>query len=53
MGDTRFQYYQTIRRTQPDLFWSSKLQHQMHQEYKQMGNTFFDQYEPPLFGDVS
>ena len=39
--NTRFDYYQSIRRTQPDLFYSPKLQHQMHSEQKQMGNAFF------------
>ena len=29
---TRFDYYQSIRRTQPDLFYTPKLQHQMRQE---------------------
>jgi hypothetical protein len=46
--NTRFDYYQTIRHTQPDLFYSPKLQHQMHREQKQMGNTFFEQYELPF-----
>jgi hypothetical protein len=38
---TRFDYYQFIRRTHPDLFYTTKLQHQMRQEQKQMGNAFF------------
>ena len=41
----RFDYYQSIRHTQPDLFYTPKLQHQMRQEQKLMGNAFFDQYE--------
>ena len=43
--NTRFDYYQTIRRTQPDLFYTPNLQHQMHQEQKKMGSAFFQQYE--------
>ena len=46
--NTRFDYYQSIRRTQPDLFYTPKLQHQMRQEQKLMGNAFFDQYEMPF-----
>ena len=46
---TRFDYYQSIRRTQPDLFYTPKLQHQMRQEQKLMGNAFFDQYELPFW----
>ena len=45
---TRFDSYQSIRRTQPDLFYTPKLQHQMRQEQKLMGNAFFDQYELPF-----
>ena len=45
---TRFDHYQSIRRTQPDLFYTPKLQHQMRQEQKLMGNSFFDQYELQL-----
>ena len=45
---TRFDYYQSIRRTQPDLFYTPKLQHQMRQEQKLMGSAFFDQYEMPF-----
>ena len=49
---TRFDYYQSIRHTQPDLFYTPKLQQQMRQEQKLMGNAFFDQYELP-FSEVT
>ena len=45
---TRFEYYQSVRHTQPALFYTPKLQHQMRQEQKLMGNAFFDQYELPF-----
>ena len=45
---TRFQYYQNIRKLHPDAYWSSKVQHQMHEDQKLMGDLFFDQLELPL-----
>ena len=46
--NTRFQYYQNIRKLHPDAYWSSKVQHQMHEDQKLMGDLFFDQLELPL-----
>ena len=44
----RFQYYQNIRKLRPDAYWSPKVQHQMHEDQKLMGDLFFDQLELPL-----
>ena len=46
--NTRFQYYQNIRKLHPDTYWSSKVQYQMHEDQKLMGDLFFDQLELPL-----
>ena len=47
--NTRFQYYQNMRKLHPDAYWSPKVQHQMHEDQKLMGDLFFDQLELPLF----
>ena len=47
--NTRFQYYQNIRKLHPDAYWSPKVQHQMHEDQKLMGDLFFDQLDLPLF----
>ena len=45
MANTRFDYYQTLRKTHPDLYWNSKTQKTMQHEAKLLGNTFYTQYE--------
>ena len=45
MPVTRWDHYQNLRHSQPDLYWSSKTQTQMLQEQQQMGNAFYEQYE--------
>ena len=45
MPVTRWDHYQNLRHSQPDLYWASKTQTQMLQEQKQMGNAFYEQYE--------
>jgi hypothetical protein len=42
---TRFETYQAVRKLNPDLYWSSKTQKQMHDEAKKMGNAFYKQEE--------
>ena len=41
----RFDSYQQVRKLNPDLYWSSKTQKQMHEEAKLMGDAFFKQEE--------
>ena len=48
MPKTRWDHYQNLRHSQPDLYWNSKTQTQMLQEQKQMGNAFYEQYELDL-----
>ena len=48
MPFTRWDHYQNLRHSRPDLYWNSKTQTQMLQEQKQMGNSFYEQYEMNL-----
>ena len=45
---TRFQAYKKLRKTQPDLYYSSTTQRQMRQVQKDMGDSFFTQLEMDL-----
>ena len=45
---TRSQYYQTLRRTNPKLFWSRKTQTEMFHQQQKMQDAFYDQYEMDL-----
>ena len=48
MSLTRWDHYQNLRHSQPDLYWNKKTQTQMLQEQKKMGNSFYTQYEMNL-----
>ena len=45
---TTFESYEKLRKTQPDLYYSSNTQRQMRQAQKDMGDTFFSQLEMDL-----
>ena len=36
---TRYETYQAVRKLNPDLFWNTETQKQMHDEAKKMGGT--------------
>ena len=42
------QYYQTLRRNKPKLFWSQKVQTEMFHQQQKMQDAFYDQYEMDL-----
>ena len=42
MKNTRFKYYQSLRKSHPDRYWSTKIQQQMLREQAQMGIAFYD-----------
>ena len=42
---TTFESYEKLRKTQPDLYYSSTTQRQMRQAQKDMGDAFFTQLE--------
>ena len=42
---TRFETYQAVRKLNPDLYWNTKTQKQMHDEAKKMGDSFYKQEE--------
>lgn len=46
--NTRFDYYQSLRKTHPDHYWSRKTQHLMLKEQRQMGDAFYRQLELDL-----
>lgn len=37
-----FSEYQSLRRTNPNAYWSTRIQTEMAQAYKQHGPAFFD-----------
>ena len=45
---TTFAAYEKLRKTQPDLYYSSTTQRQMRLVQKDMGDTFFTQLEMDL-----
>ena len=45
---TTFAAYEKLRKTQPDLYYSSTTQRQIRQVQKDMGDTFFIQLEMDL-----
>lgn len=45
---TTFESYEKLRKTQPDLYYSSTTQRQMRQVQKDMGDSFFTQLEMDL-----
>ncbi len=45
MSDTRFDYYQSLRKVHPDLYWNTKTQKAMQHEAKLLGNAFYTQCE--------
>lgn len=42
---TRFDSYHAVRKLNPDLYWNSKTQKQIHEEAKLMGEAFYKQEE--------
>ena len=48
MTNTRFDYYQSLRKIHPDYYWSSKTQHLMLKEQRHLGDAFYCQYELDL-----
>ena len=42
---TRFETYQAVRKLNPDLYWNTKTQKQMHDEAKKIGDSFYKQEE--------
>ena len=45
MTKTRFDYFQNLRKTHPDLYWNSRTQRAMLREAKLLGNAFYTQTE--------
>ena len=45
MTKTRFDYFQNLRKTHPDLYWNSRTQRAMLHEAKLLGNAFYTQTE--------
>ena len=43
--NTRFDYYQTLRKTHPERYWNNKTQEAMQNEARLLGNAFYQQYE--------
>ena len=41
-GERKQSYYDDIKRRDPSLYWSPKVQNQMHQDAIRLGETFFD-----------